>query len=163
MHLAVLERRRNHLNEKIRENVSLFLPMSKSVYFESLHLLYVTAKNEEAWTHYVSTDCYTFFCLKGSSISAFFFFDGGARKGGVLRTLPQHPPIVICVIILLGLDITLSLSLFIFREGGRVEFQVKVHQSPLSSLPTPNARFRSMILLFLCVLPFRNFRWSCCL
>lgn len=126
MFLAMLERRRNHPDEKIRENISLFLPMSKSIYFESLHSVCVTAENEEPWTHYVRTYCYIWFCLKGfSNISFFFFFDSGARKGGVLRTLPRHPPILICAVILLGLDKTLSLSVFTFLEGGRVEFQIK--------------------------------------
>ena len=34
---------------------TLFQPMSKSMYFESLHLISLTAENQEAWTHYVST------------------------------------------------------------------------------------------------------------
>ena len=43
----------------------------------------------------------------------------------MLGTVPQHLPIVICAVILLGLDITLSFFISIFLEGGRVEFQIK--------------------------------------
>jgi len=56
MHLAMLERRRNSLSEKIREGISLrFYQCLKSIYFESLHSVYVIAEKEEAWGYYVST------------------------------------------------------------------------------------------------------------
>jgi len=45
------------------------------------------------------------------------FFDSGARKGSALRTLPQHPPIVIHAVSLLELITTLSLSLSSWRVG----------------------------------------------
>lgn len=59
---------------KRSDRMSLFLLMSKSIYFESLYAVYVTAENEEAQTDYVSTDHYIYFCLKRfSNISSGLF------------------------------------------------------------------------------------------